>query len=473
MNDTTTSVNLALNDDTGNNPAAARTVRNARRVAVALLLLLGIGGVARAISNQADSKLLAQKTAEQARRTVQVTELKPGEAISKLTLAGTLRGREEAVIHARTNGYLKAWYKDLGEHVKQGELLAEIDTPEIDQELGQVRATRDQIRARQALAESSLARWQGLRERDAVSQQELDERSTALRQAQADLAAANANVQRLERLGSFKQLRAPFDGIVVRRNVDVGTLIAAGTSRELFALAQTGQLRIQVAVPQALAQGITVGQDAAVVVPEWPGKPFRGTVTRTAGAIDAATRSMQIEVALPNPDGKLLPGAFAEVRLTLASPKKPLVLPINTLTFDADGVSVAVVGKDGVVAVRPIKIGRDFGKNAEILDGVKRGEQVVVNPPDALLAGDTVSTIAWVAPGKDGKPDTGKGSEKAGKAGAGPAAGKADPAAGKADAAGKQGKPETAGKTEPAAGKGGDAAPAESPAMAAKSGGKA
>jgi multidrug efflux system membrane fusion protein len=362
----------------------------------------------RTVSNARQADALAARTTQDAIRHVQTTHARAGDARRNLILPGTLQGEREAPIYARINGYLQRLNKDIGDRVKAGEVLALIDAPEAEQELQQARATIEQIRARLGLAESSWQRAENLRKQDAVSQQDLDERSAARQQARADLAAAQANVRRLEQLQAYRRVTAPFDGVIVRRNVDVGTLIGAGNNganRELFYIAQTDPLRIDVAVPQTSAGNVHAGQEVNVRLLERPGQPFKGSVARTAGALDAATRTLQVEVMLPNPDGKLLPGAYVEVNLPLANPAKNLVVPVAALQYRQNGPRVAVVTKDAQgaerIALRPVKLGRDFGKTVEVVEGVKTEDAIVLNPHDAIEDGERVH--AQAAAKREGK----------------------------------------------------------------------
>ena len=309
-----------------------------------------------------------------------------------LVLPGTLRGAVESPIYARANGYVKRWYADIGTRVREGQLLAELDTPEIDQELAQALAQRRQANVTLGLAKSSLTRWRELRAHDAVSQQELDERSSAYDEASASVAAADANVKRLGELESFKRIVAPFAGVVTRRNVDVGDLVDAGnggTRRALFALAQTNPLRVYVDVPQAYAQGIATGAHVVVTQAELARRSFAGTVTHTAQAIDVATRSMQVEVTLPNGDGALMPGAYVQVSFADGA-HACLQVPGNALLFRAEGPRVAVVAADGRVHLQPVVIARDLGQSLEIESGLSPKDQVIVNPGDSLADGDKV-----------------------------------------------------------------------------------
>ncbi|MFP5392842.1 MAG: efflux RND transporter periplasmic adaptor subunit [Gammaproteobacteria bacterium] len=390
-------------------PSTPSTLRRAGYLALGALTLLMLGAAVRVASKTQDANALAARTAQDAIRQVQTTQAKPGEAKRSLTLPGTLQGWLEAPIYARASGYLQRWTRDIGDPVKQGELLAVIDAPEAEQELQQARASTEQIKARLALAQSSLERWENLRKLDAVSQQELDERRAARQQAAADLAAAEANVRRLAQLQAFRRVTAPFAGTIVRRNVDVGALIGAGNngaSRELFYLAQTDRLRVDVAVPQNVAALIKPGQEVGVRLLERAGTPFKGKVARTAGAIDSATRSMQVEIELPNPDGKLLPGAYVEVSLPLANAASSLVVPVATLQFRQDGPRIAVVQSDATgeqrIALRSVKLGRDLGRTVEVVDGVTASDLLVLNPHDAIEDGERVHA----QPAKAARPST-------------------------------------------------------------------
>ena len=391
-----------------NDPAVAATpvlapsrgaLRRARRLGlVALALLLGGAGV-RTYVNAVHARQIEDGTRERALRTVLFTQPKGASGQRTVSLPATLKGRNEAAIYARTNGYVQAWKKDIGDRVRQGELLAVIDTPEVDQDLAQARATLTQVQARLALTQSSLARWEGLRQSDAVSAQELDERRAAQQQAQADLAAAQANVRRLQQLHDFGRITAPFDGVVVRRNVEVGALVAAGsatTTRELFYLAQSDALRLTVAVPQAYAADIQAGKAVGIKLLERPQAPIQGVVTRVSGGLEVATRSLQVEVSVPNADGKLLPGAYVEVALPLSGAVRALLVPPNTLQFRQDGPRVAVVGSDEKVSLRAVKLGRDLGRSVEVTSGLSPQDKVVLNPPDTIDEGERV--VAKAAP---------------------------------------------------------------------------
>jgi RND family efflux transporter MFP subunit len=312
----------------------------------------------------------------------------------ELVLPCSLEAFEESPIYARTNGYLVRWYRDIGSHVNKGDLLAEIDTPELDQELHQAQAARQQILARMDLAKISAERWQSLVKSNSVSEQENDEQASGFRQAQASLADADANVRRLEQLEGFKKVQAPFSGVLTRRNVDPGALINAGagaTGRELFNLAKVDPLRIFSSVPQSYARTIRAGTRATITLQEYPGSTFVGVVARTSAAINAATRTLLTQVDLPNKDGLLLPGSFGEVHFSVTSGVNKVTVPVNTMLFRAEGSRVAVVGPDGKVALRAITIGRDYGTTLEVLSGLSTTDRVIINPADSLEEGQPVN----------------------------------------------------------------------------------
>ena len=379
----------------------AKVVRRSKILAVFVLVLLALGATRTVISRMSNSRVLDEGTAERAKVYVKVAVPKTGDAGQTLSLPGTLQGFVQSPIAARASGYLRRWYKDIGARVAKGELLAEIETPEIDQQLSQAIAARQQAAASLDLARSTVERWESLRKKDAVSQQELEEKRSANAQALANLAAADANVERLRQLEGFKRIVAPFAGVITRRNVDTGDLIDAGSSggRALFLLAQTDPLRVYVNVPQTYSQLIKPGQKVVVTQAELRDRKFEGEVARTSASIDTTTRTMQIEVTLPNRDGALLPGAFVQVALPLAA-SDALQIPTASLLIRGEGIRVAVVDAQGRVHLQPIRIGRNYGEAVDVLDGVKGTERLVLNPSDSLAEGDQVT----IAPtGKDAK----------------------------------------------------------------------
>ena len=367
-------------------------------IAVVVLALLA-GAVITMLMRIHSSRVLAQETERESVPTVAVihpTSEKPDE---ELVLPGSLLAFEESPIYARTNGYLLHWYKDIGSRVTKGELLADIDTPEVDQELMQARATRQQIVAQMDLAKINSDRYLSLRTTDSVSQQEADQQASGYQQAKANLDANDANVRRLEELEAFKHVYAPFSGVLTKRNVDPGALInAGGTGKELFDMARVDPLRVYVSVPQSYAPAIKNGMEAWVTLQELPEQKFKGTVARTAESIDPITRTLLTEVDVPNRDGRLLPGSFGEVHFRPGISGQKVTLPVNAMLFRQEGPRVAVVGSDNKVRLRPITIGRDYGNTLEILGGVSVEDQVVVNPADSLEEGQQVN----VAPQSQG-----------------------------------------------------------------------
>ena len=364
-----------------------------------VLLLLVIGGVVTALMRIHDSQVLAQETERAAILTVAVIHPNAEKPDEELVLPGTLQAYEESPIYARTNGYLLRWYKDIGSHVAKGELLADIDTPEVDQELMQVRANRQQIVAQMDLAKINADRYVSLRKTDSVSQQEADQQASGYQQAKANLDAADATVRRLEQLESFKHVYAPFSGVLTKRNVDPGALInAGGTGKELFDIARVDPLRVYVSVPQNYAPAIKTGMEAWVSLPEFSGQKFKGTVVRTAEAIDPLTRTLLTEVDVPNGEGRLLPGSFGEVHFRTGIDAQKVTIPVNAMLFRQEGPRVAVVDSDGKVHLRPITIGKDYGTTLEILGGVGLEDRVIINPADSIEEGQQVN----VAPENQG-----------------------------------------------------------------------
>lgn len=370
-------------------------------VGVALLVLLTAGAVT-LISRASHERALAKETELETIPTVATVHPLAEKPDEELVLPGSLLAFEESPIYARTNGYLIRWYRDIGSRVKEGELLADIDTPEVDQELNQARATRQQIVAQLELAKISADRWENLRKTDSVSAQEADQQTSGYKQAQANLAAADANVRRLEQLEGFKKVYAPFSGVLTRRNVDPGALINAGAGaagRELFDIARVDPLRVYTSVPQAYAPFIKAGESTNVTLQEFPGQKFTARVARTAEAIDPNTRTLLTEVDVPNKDGRLLPGSFGEVHFAVGSNVDKVTVPVNAMLFRSQGAQLAVVGPDKKIQLRAINIGKDYGTTLEILGGVSTQDRVVINPPDSLEDGQKVN-IAQASPGQ-------------------------------------------------------------------------
>lgn len=372
-------------------PASAgktRTLTVASWLGLLLLLLLLGGGALRLLTNSQDALALEQRTADSLLRSVNVTHAKAGKLKNNVELPGSLYGYKEAVIYARSNGYLSAWYKTLGDKVNKGDLLAIIEAPEQTQELMQAKATREQVNARLGLAKLTQERWETLRQHDSVPQQELEEKRSAYNEAVADLAVIDATIGRLQQLESFRRIVAPFSGVITRRSVDVGELVVPG-SKELFALAQTDVLRLSVWVPQVYASEVKPGQEVSVSVGEVSAK-LSGKVAHISGSIDPVTRSRQVEVTIDNPGGKLIPGAYAEARLDLVRGLPVLIASPSVLVVGKNDPYVVVVNKEDKIEYRTIKLGRDLGKSIEILDGITAEDALVISPSELLEQGDQV-----------------------------------------------------------------------------------
>jgi membrane fusion protein, multidrug efflux system len=361
-------------------------------VAVAAILL-AVGAVVTFVTRFGERRALAKETEALAVPSVIVVHPKPEPPQQEIVLPSTLQAFIESPIYARTNGYLGKWYKDIGSRVTKGELLADIETPEIDQELMQAKAAHDQAAAQLDIAKTSAQRWETLRKMDAVAQQETDERASTYAQQQAALASSTANVRRLEQLESFKHIYAPFSGVLTKRNTDIGALVNAGNTgmnQELFTIAQTDPIRVYIDVPEVYASEVRRGLHADIQLASLSGQHFQGSVARTADAIDPTTRTLRTEIDVPNRDGRLLPGAFAQVHFAMKVAVPLMSVPVNTLLFRAEGPRAAVVGPDGKVHLQAVTIGRDYGTDVEILSGLSPADSLVLNPNDSLEDGQQV-----------------------------------------------------------------------------------
>ncbi len=339
---------------------------------------------------------LAKESAIDALPTVVTVKPDRTDRGEELLLPGTVQAFIESPIYARTNGYLKVWYTDIGSTVKKGELLAEIETPEVDQQLSQAIADLATARANETLSQTTNVRWNELLKTESVSQQDADEKASDAAAKKATAEAAAANVSRLRELESFKRVVAPFDGIVTARNTDIGALINAGQSAgsELFRLADTHKLRIYVQVPEPYAAAAKPGLEAALSFSEQQGKAYTAVVVRTANALDPALRTLQVELELDNSQGELFPGAYAEVHFKLAGNARSLRLPSTTVLFRAPGLQVATVDPQQRIQLKSIVEGRDFGNTIEVLSGLDADDAVVINPPDSIVNGMTVRVAA-------------------------------------------------------------------------------
>ena len=326
-------------------------------------------------------------------------------ANAELTLPGSTQAIQETALYARTNGYVRRWLVDIGAKVEAGQLLAEIETPEVDQELNQARASREQAAANLELARATLKRWQDLRQNQVVSAQEFDEKRAGFNARQADFNAAQANLKRLQELQGFQKIVAPFAGIVTARNVENGALVSAGSfggqSAALFRIAQTDPLRIFVAVPQSYARSIGAGQAAAVRLREMPDQAFPAKVVRTSGAFDPASRTLLTELQVPNADGQLLPGMLAEIKFALPQDGRALLIPGNAVMIRVDGPKVMTVDAQHAIRLRRVKLGRDLSDKVEILAGLDAGDSLVANPNDALREGLEVKVQAQPSSNSD------------------------------------------------------------------------
>jgi RND family efflux transporter MFP subunit len=365
-------------------------------IAVAALLGSGIWSRVRA------GATLRTETVQAALPPVSVVSPKRTAPTDEIILPGNVQPFITSPIYARTNGYLKKWYFDIGAHVKQGQLLAVIETPEVDQQLQQARSNLLTAQANLDLAAITKTRYQGLLKSNAVSQQDVDNAVGTYNANAAIVEADKAAVQQYSALVSFEKVYAPFDGVITARNTDIGDLINSGSSSnvktDLFHIAQPGTLRVYVNVPEEYSRGVKVGMTADLSLAEFPDRKFQGKVVRTADAINMTTRTLLIEVDVENPTGTLLTGSYAEVHLAIPSQGSTFLLPVNTLLFRTEGLRVAVI-KDGKVVLTAVTPGHDFGNDIEIVAGLKADDKVVINPPDSIVAGQQVQIVQATLPG--------------------------------------------------------------------------
>ena len=358
-------------------------------VAALGLAFWGITTRARALS------VVTRETRELAVPTVAVIAPGRGAPQQDIVLPGTMQAFTDAAMYARTNGYLRKWYVDIGGRVHAGQMLADIDTPEIDRQLDQAHADLLTAEANQRLAQTTAERYRDLIKTDSVSKQDLDNANGALEAKSTAVTSARANVRRLEQLHEFGKITAPFDGVVTARNVDVGALIDSGSNaKELFHVAAVHRLRVYVNVPEVYSRAARIGMRAELTLTEFPGRPFTGTLARTAQSIDVASRTLLVEVDVENPTGELLPGSYAEVHLKLPTEAATFKLPVNAVIFRTEGVRVAVVDANGRVALQPVTLGRDYGNSLEVVAGLTGTERIIVNAPDSIETGEVVQIAA-------------------------------------------------------------------------------
>jgi RND family efflux transporter MFP subunit len=385
-------------DDLGAGKRPRKTWLVLAVVLIAAGTVLGLGIRSRVKARTA----LSAETVQVARPAVSVVTPKRTVSAEDIILPGNVQPLITAPIYARTNGYLKKWYFDIGTHVKQGQLLAVIETPEVDQQLEQSLSNLNTAKANLALAETTKNRYQGLLKDNAVSQQDVDNAVGTYRATKATFEANQANVKQLQALQSFEKIYAPFDGVITARNTDIGDLINSGSSggvkTDLFHIAQPKTLRVYVNVPEEYSQGVKTGMTADISLAEFPGRKFQGKLVRTADAINMTTRTLLIEVDVDNPAGTLLSGSYAEVHLAVAAQASTYLLPVNTLLFRSEGLRVGTV-KDGKVVLATVTPGHDFGNVIEIVSGLTAADQVIVNPPDSIVSGQEVQIVQATLPG--------------------------------------------------------------------------
>jgi RND family efflux transporter MFP subunit len=374
---------------------APRLSGSKRGLLIAVVALIAVAAVVVAgiVPRERAKTALRSETNELAVPVVSVIQAKLGAPQQEIVLPGNVQAFIDSPIYARTNGYLKKWYHDIGTHAKAGELLAEIETPEVDAQLDQARADLNTAIANMKLAQVTAERYEGLKDTDSVSKQDVDNATSDYAAKKAMVASAQNNVKRLEQLQSFEKVYAPFDGVITARRTDVGYLINsgnAGPAQELFRMDAIQNLRVFVNVPQQFSPDAKPGLTADLTLPQFPGRHFKGKLMRTANAIDLASRTLLVEVDVPNPKGELLPGAYAEVHLKIPSNTPAYILPVTALIFQAQGMQVAEVDGNNRVQLKPITLGRDFGNEVEIISGLSGQERIINNPPDSLITGEEV-----------------------------------------------------------------------------------
>ena len=365
-----------------------------RHLLIAVIVLAAAGAAIDAgIRSRAQAEArLVRETELSAVPTVSVVHPTLGSASQEIALPGNTEAYIDTPIYARTSGYLRKWYFDIGAHVRKGQLLATIETPELDEQLEQAQAQLKNAQANLQLAQITAARWKRLLETNSVSRQETDQAVSDLASKEALVASNEANVRRLQQLQGYENIYAPFDGVITQRNTDIGDLIGAGENsppRELFHLAAISTLRVYIPVPEVYTDAVRTGEKAAITLDEYPGRTFTGTLVRNSDAIDPATRTLNVEVDVANPDGLLRPGAYAFVHLTIPPVNGAVTVPSNTLLFRSEGLRVGVV-RNGHAQLVPITIGHDYGSSVEVVSGLKPSDEVILDPADSLESGQPV-----------------------------------------------------------------------------------
>ena len=385
-----------IDSEAGRTDSAAgqTTLRKLVRASLALLVAAVVALVWNLFSAHRAAARLKQDTEAQAVVIVATTQPRPQADASDLVLPGSMQANYDAPIYARTNGYLKRWLVDIGTQVKAGQVLGEIESPEVDQQLRQAEADVATAQANEKIASVTAERWRNLRATDSVSKQEADEKISLAASTDAQVQAAKANVQRLRELAGFQKIVAPFDGVVTARNTDVGQLINAGSGSgpELFRIADTKRLRLYVRVPQTYAAQMQTGVMASLVFPDRPGKQYAARLESTSSALDAASRTLLAQLIVDNKNNELLPGAYVEVHFNLPAEAgaKSFKLPANVLLFRGDGMHVATVDAKGRIVMKAVTLGRDYGSDIEVVQGLQPDDNVVLSPPDSLTDGAVV-----------------------------------------------------------------------------------
>jgi RND family efflux transporter MFP subunit len=370
---------------------------------LAIPALLACSAFVTAYARRATSTGLVATTKTLALQNVNVIHAELGSPVTDLTVPGTVQAFSESPIYARINGYLRAWNADIGAHVRKGQLLAAIEAPEVDQELSHARAMLAQAQANLELARVTSARYRDLIKSNSVSQQEVDNNNQNLNSQTANVQAATAEVGRLEQMQGFEKIYAPFDGVITARKTEVGDLINAGNSglgAELFRISNVTTMRVYVNVPEVYSQAIAPGVRASMEIASLPNRQFTGAVARTSNAIGMNSRTLLTEVDVPNPKGELFPGAYAQVHFHLSLKVVPLLVPGNTILFQAQGPQVGVVDSQNHVELREVTLGRDFGNRVEIVNGISQADAVIANPPDYLVDGMSVAVQTTQGSGK-------------------------------------------------------------------------
>ena len=369
--------------------------RAALLLVIALLIVAGIviAGIVPRMRARAELK---ETTRDLAIPSVVVMKPKQGAPQTEIVLPGNIEAFADSPIYSRTQGYVKKWYADIGTHVKAGQLLAEIETPEVDQQLDQARADLNTAEANFKLSQTTAQRYQDLAKSDSVSKQDVDNAQGEFEARKAMLASAQSNANRLAQLQSFEKIYAPFDGVITARNIDVGHLINSGASapaNELFHIASVNRLRVFVSLPQQYSAYAKRGLPAGLTLQEFPGKTFKGTLARTADSIDPSSRTLLTEIDVDNSTGQLLPGAYAQVHLNIPSSAPTVLIPVTALIFRAQGLQAAVVNDGKHAELRTVSLGRDYGSQVEVASGIALDDNVMLSPPDSLVTGEEVRIV--------------------------------------------------------------------------------